>query len=295
MDWDKLRIFQAVADVGSLTRAGAQLGLSQSAVSRQILSLERALNAALFHRHRRGLVLTEQGEILLNASRDMAARLARAETSLIAARAKPSGTLHVIAPATWAIGWLSARLSEFIALYPGIGIELSLAEAEIDASADVAEIAIRMRQPTRPDLVQRRLFTERSHLYAAASYVRQHSAPRRAEELERHRLIVCSAAATGTSDAEWLLAAGVAPERVREPAFKINSRLAAKVAIESGFGLGLLPDYLVYGEARLHRVLPDLRGPSADAFFVYPAELRHAKRISAFRDFLLQKIADWQF
>ena len=67
MDWDKLRIFHAVADAGSLTHAGDTLHLSQSAVSRQIRALEESLNTILFHRHARGLILTEQGELLFKA------------------------------------------------------------------------------------------------------------------------------------------------------------------------------------------------------------------------------------
>jgi len=75
MDWDKLRIFHAVADAGSLTHAGDTLHLSQSAVSRQIRALEESLNTTLFHRHARGLILTEQGELLFDATRSMTKRL----------------------------------------------------------------------------------------------------------------------------------------------------------------------------------------------------------------------------
>ena len=71
MDWDKLRIFHAVAYAGSLTHAGDVLHLSQSAVSRQISSLEESLNTVLFHRHARGLILTEQGELLFEATKTM--------------------------------------------------------------------------------------------------------------------------------------------------------------------------------------------------------------------------------
>ena len=75
MDWDKLRIFHAVADAGSLTHAGESLHLSQSAVSRQIRALEESLNTTLFHRHARGLILTEQGELLFDATQAMVKRL----------------------------------------------------------------------------------------------------------------------------------------------------------------------------------------------------------------------------
>jgi DNA-binding transcriptional LysR family regulator len=82
MDWDKLRVFHAVAEAGSFTHAGDTLNLSQSAVSRQISALEEALQVPLFHRHARGLILTEQGESLNRTVREVFAKLAMTEALL---------------------------------------------------------------------------------------------------------------------------------------------------------------------------------------------------------------------
>src|SRR5919109_5308641 len=97
MDWDKLRIFQAVADAGSFTHAGDALKLSQSAISRQIGALEEQLGVMLFHRHARGLILTEQGELLYRRAREMAGKVATAETLLHANQDKPVGRLKITA------------------------------------------------------------------------------------------------------------------------------------------------------------------------------------------------------
>ena len=97
MDWDKIRIFYTVAEAGSFTRAGDDLGLSQSAVSRQISALERELKAPLFHRHARGLILTEQGDLLFRAARDMKMRLETTRGRLIETSERPSGELKVTA------------------------------------------------------------------------------------------------------------------------------------------------------------------------------------------------------
>ena len=83
MDWDKLRVFQAAAEAGSFTHAGERLHLSQSAVSRQISSLEESLNVALFHRHARGLILTEQGEVLLSTTKDVFTKLSATEALIL--------------------------------------------------------------------------------------------------------------------------------------------------------------------------------------------------------------------
>ena len=95
MDWDKLRIFHAVAEAGSFTHAGELLNLSQSAVSRQISALEESLNVPLFHRHARGLILTEQGELLYRTAHEVFAKLAMAEAQLERKKAnQPSGWLR---------------------------------------------------------------------------------------------------------------------------------------------------------------------------------------------------------
>ncbi|MFM2422954.1 MAG: hypothetical protein RL291_1484, partial [Pseudomonadota bacterium] len=98
MDWDKLRIFHAAADAGSFTHAGDQLRMSQSAVSRQVAALEKDLGVALFHRHARGLVLTEQGELLFRTASEILNKLSTAETLLTDATTKPAGDLRVTAP-----------------------------------------------------------------------------------------------------------------------------------------------------------------------------------------------------
>ncbi|MDE2328724.1 MAG: LysR family transcriptional regulator, partial [Rhodospirillales bacterium] len=95
MDWDKLRVFHAVAEAGSFTHAGDVLNLSQSAVSRQISALEEALAVPLFHRHARGLILTEQGEQLNRTVRDVFAKLAMTEALLAESKERPAGRLKV--------------------------------------------------------------------------------------------------------------------------------------------------------------------------------------------------------
>ena len=75
MDWDKLRIFHAAAQAGSFTHAGENLNMSQSAVSRQVSALEQDLGVPLFHRHARGLILTEQGDQLFRTAHDVLMKL----------------------------------------------------------------------------------------------------------------------------------------------------------------------------------------------------------------------------
>eukprot|EP01034_Spumella_vulgaris_P016817 gene16817-21447_t len=147
MDWDKLRIFQAVADAGSFTHAGESLKLSQSAISRQIGALEEQLGVMLFHRHARGLILTEQGELLYRTARDMAAKVNTAEALLRANQDKPAGRLKIHATVGFGSTWLTTQMHEFIALYPEIDVSLVLSDNELDLGMREADVAIRMVMP----------------------------------------------------------------------------------------------------------------------------------------------------
>ena len=194
MDWDKLRIFQAAADAGSFTHAGETLGLSQSAVSRQVGALEADLGTPLFHRHARGLILTEQGEMLLGAVRDVVLKLDAVRSRLIDSREKPTGELRITSPLGLGANWLAPRLGEFVDLYPEVKLQLLLSDDELDIGMREADVALRLREPSQPDLIRRRLFTVHFHAYASAEYLKKRPQPRKPEDLDYHHLVAFGAA-----------------------------------------------------------------------------------------------------
>jgi DNA-binding transcriptional LysR family regulator len=296
MDWDKMRVFHAVAEAGSFTHAGDALNLSQSAVSRQIGALEASLNTTLFHRHARGLVLTEQGEMLYRTAHEVLAKVAFTEALLADSKDKPSGELKVTTTVALGSIWLAPRIKEFLEIYPDIMVTLLLDDAELDLSKRDADVAIRMRQPVQSDLVHRKLITVHYHIYAAPDYLRRHGTPRTLEDLGKHRLVVYGDnAPTALADLNWLVSGegkGIAPPR---PALQINNIFGIKQAVQSGVGIGALPDYMVHGDNTLVRIMPDVPAPTFEAYLVYPEELRHTKRLAVFRDFLLRMVADWRF
>ena len=177
LDWDKLRVFHAAAEAGSFTHAAETLHLSQSAISRQVSALEHDVGVALFHRHARGLVLTEQGEMLFRTAHDVLMKLETIKSRLTETKDRPSGVLRVTTTVGLGAGWLTERVQEFIELYPEISLQLILANEELDLTMRQADCAIRLRQPQQPDLIQRRLFTVHFHLYAAPSYVAKFGKP----------------------------------------------------------------------------------------------------------------------
>src|SRR4028119_2367848 len=126
MDWDKLRVFHAAAEAGSFTHAGDALSMSQSAVSRQVSALEQELGMPLFHRHARGLILTEQGELLMDTVRDVALKLDGVRGRLADSTSQPSGTLRVTTTIGLGSTWLATRVNEFLDRHPDIHLQLIL-------------------------------------------------------------------------------------------------------------------------------------------------------------------------
>ncbi len=296
MDWDKLRIFHAAAQAGSFTHAGEVLDLSQSAVSRQVGALEQDLGVALFHRHARGLILTESGEELYRTSSDVMEKIEGARAHLVASTEAPSGPLRFTTTIGLGSTWLTQRLHEFVDLYPTIKLQVILDDEELDLSMRKADVAIRLRQPTQSDLIQRRLFTVHMHVYAAESYLGRFGRPETLQDLDDHRIVTPGAPMPShLRDVNWLQIAGRDGREPREPVLRINNLFAVKSAIERGTGIAVLPDYMVEKDSKLVRILPEAEVPSFSTYFVYPAELRNSTRVHVFRDFLLSKAQRWSY
>src|SRR6201996_174559 len=292
MDWDKLRVFHAVAEAGSFTHAGDTLSLSQSAVSRQISALEEALQVPLFHRHARGLILTEQGESLNRTVREVFAKLAITEALLTESKEKPAGKLKVTTSVGFGSSWLAPRLYGFLEAYPHVAVSRLLDDPELDLAMREADGAIRMHPPKQPDLVQRHLLTMQWDIVASPDYLKRHGVPQRAEDLDAHRLVLFGPHHPPVQEINSLAEAGRRPGNPRRAVLEVNSIHAMLLAIRSGIGIAALPDYIVNENPDLVHVLGELKGPKVDVFFVYPEELRNSKRVAVFRDFLLARLAE---
>ncbi len=291
MNWDKLRIFHTVAETRNLTRAGEVLNLSQSAVSRQISNLERNLKTPLFHRHARGLMLTEQGEMLFETTHQVAAKLAMAEALITESKEKPKGPLKISTTVAFGSVWLAPRIHEFLECYPHIDVSIVLADTELDLSMREADIGIRLNAPKEPDLIRRPLMKFRYHVCAAPQYIEKFGLPNSLEDLDHHRIIVYgSDAKPPVPRLNWLLEIGREDGTQRIAALRLNSIYGIFRAVQSGLGIGALPNYMSQEVANLIVLLPNIQGPEVTAYFCYPEEMRNSARITAFRDFLYDKI-----
>lgn len=296
MDWDKLRVFHAAAEAGSFTHAGEALGLSQSAVSRQVSGLELDLQAPLFHRHARGLILTEQGEVLFRTVRDMVMKLDAARTRLSDTRERPRGELRVTTTVGIGTNWLTPRIGEFIELYPDIKVTILLSDDELDLSMREADVAIRVREPVQPDLIRRRLFTMHFHAYASAVYLKRFGEPKTLDDLDSHRILTYGVAAQSYLGAiNSLHFAGRDPKDPRPSTLKVNNISALRRAVENGVGIAILPDYLALSDTNLVRILPQADMPELECFLVYAEELKNVARVRVFRDFLIANAQRWDY
>jgi len=297
MDWDKLRIFQAAADAGSFTHAGETLGLSQSAISRQVSALEQDLGTPLFHRHARGLILTEQGELLLSTVRDVVLKLDAVRSRLVDSREKPHGELRVTTTLGLGAMWLAPRVGEFLELYPEIKLQLLLSDEDLDLGMRQADVGLRFREPSQPDLIRRRLFTVHFHAYASTEYLKKSGQPRNVGDLDGHRLLAYGAP-TATHflyELNSLLTLGREPRNPRVPHIAVNNLGAITRAVESGVGIAVLPDYCIQPNSGLVRLLPQADMPEMDCYLVYAEEMKNVARIQAFRDFLVSKAQRWRY
>ncbi len=292
MDWDKLRIFHAVADAGSLTHAGDSLFLSQSAVSRQIRGLEESLNVVLFHRHARGLILTEQGELLFEATKSIAKKLDAAEARLRDSKDEVFGDLRVTTTLGFGTLWLAPRLPRLYELYPHLKIDLILEERVLDLPMREADVAIRMKEPSQADLVRRRLMEVKIKLFASKDYLAKNGTPLTAEDMAKHRIITQRATDPQVTAGKEFVEQFVSAERTSH--LTVNNYFGILQAALHGLGVGALPDYSASEFPELVNVLPDMESRPIPVYLAYPEELRHSKRVAAFRDFVLAEIADYR-
>ena len=293
MDWNRLRTFRIVTEVGSFTKAGNELGLTQSAVSRQIAGLEKELGTALFIRSGRGLVLTEGGEYFLETVKEMSKHLDLGLARLNELRAMPEGPLRVTTTVGFGSAWLTSRINRFHILYPEIQVSLLLADnLELDLLRRDADCAIRFQPPTDLNLIKRYIASFSYKIYGSKTYLEKHGTPESVDDLAEHELIVYGddAWAPPVERINWLLTEGMPAGEMRKPALRVNSIYGIYRAVESGMGIAALPFYMSERSQELVELFPDIEGPSIPVYFVFPEELRPSRRIDAIRDFLLEEI-----
>ncbi len=295
MDWDKLRIFHAVAEAGSFTEAGDILNLSQSAVSRQISTLESSLGIVLFHRHARGLILTEQGEILSRTAADIMEKINIAEGKLSDTSTQAEGPLVVTVSHFIGTTWLTPRLKKFRDTNPNIHLTVMFDESIVNVGMREADAAIRLHAPKHSDIIAPKIATINFHICASKEYLETRGTPHTIEELSKHSIIAFPPNThSSVREPGWLITLAKVKKNSSN-VLLMNSVYAISKAVRNNMGIAVLPDYLINSYDNIVKIMPNHKRPPIDMFYVYAEERRNSKRIKAFKDFLREMIEDTQF
>lgn len=296
MDWDKLRIFYAVAEAGSFTHAGETLNLSQSAVSRQISTLEESIGVSLFHRHARGLILTEEGELLHKTAAEIFGKLAMIEGQLADSRQLPEGPLRITVAEFIGTTWLAPKLAQLREEHPDIQMTMLLDDRILNLSMREADAAIRLYKPEQQDLVQRHLTDINFHICASKDYLKAKGTPKTVKDLKKHTLIGYPENGPAPfADPNWLFRIAEIEAESGTSTIMMNSIYGIYETVKAGAGIAALPDYLIAKDKDIVKILPEAVRPPVGVYFVYPEERRHSKRIGIFKDFLLKTISETKF
>lgn len=290
LDWEKLRLFDTVADAGSFTEAARRLHMSQPALSRQVQALEEAVGAKLFHRHARGLAMTHEGEQLHRATHDMSETLERTRSAIDISRGRPSGEIRLTTTVSFGSTWLARQMGAFLDRYPDITVTMILADHDVDLAKREADCAIRFHTPYQGELIQKALVPIHHRLCASPEYLAAHGTPHSVADLDAHRLLAYgNAAPDALKGINWALELGHGGSP-RAAALTLNNSFGVLQAVEAGAGIAALPSYLIRFSGKVQVVLPELEGAVFRTFFVYPAELKKSVRVTALRDFLVERM-----
>ena len=291
LDWNLLRAFVLVADLGSLSRAADVLGASQPTLSRQVAALESEVGAALFERVARGLRLTEAGAALLEPARRM---MAAAQALSLAAGGQSktlAGTVRLTASEVVSAFVLPAILARLAEAHPGIEVELVATNRVDNLLEREADIAIRMVQPEQSALITRKLADWPLGFYARSDYLarmaQKMGGPVRADRLGDYRWI-------GFDQSDQMIEGF---RMMGQPvdrhffAFRCDNQIVDLQAVRAGLGIGVVMHHLAAGFLELEPVLPELPLPVLPIWLTAHRELRSVPRIRLVFDFLAEALA----
>jgi len=292
MKWDRLRLFNIVAQTRNITEASYILQMSQSALSRQMKALEHELGVKLFLRNSDGISLTKAGNRLYSSVQVLASDISKTHNQLLEDMDVPSGRLNVTATNAFGALWVAPRMSKFKIAYPEISVALSLRDSEPRVTNFNSDVEVRMTPSSSQDDVQIKLADCRYKIFASKDYLKVNGLPKTTNELDDHKIISYGEDAQPPIDRHrlnWLLTIGKENKRPRKPILEVSSIYGIAKATEVGMGIASLPDWMEFEMIELIEILPQLEGPKMSISLCYNYELRNDSRIKAFKDFMLQE------
>lgn len=255
MDWDRIRIFLAVARSGQILGAARALGLNHATVGRQLTALEEDLGTKLVERQTNGCLLTDAGEVLMRSAEKVESELLQAGTSISGATEQLTGTVRVGAPDGLGNYFLARSLGGLAALHPELTIQLVPLPRTFSLSRREADIVVTLDRPKQGKLIVRKLTDYTLSVYAAAGYEDRHGRITRADDLDGHLFV------THVEDFVYSRALDYAVElgKRMKRHYECGSVVAQMEAVRAGHGIAILHDYAAVQYPELRRLVPSLR------------------------------------
>jgi DNA-binding transcriptional LysR family regulator len=286
-DLSAMAAFVQVVEGRSFSVAARGLGLTRSAVSRQIAGLEDRLGARLLNRTTRRLSLTEAGAVYYEHCARILAEAVAAERAVADLDAAPRGLLRINAPMSFGQNHLGPAVAEFLAVHPALKVELTLDDRVVDLVGEGYDVAVRIAELPPSTLIARRLAVNRRVLCAAPAYLARAGRPRRPEDLTRHACLGYTYLATGN---DWRFRGPDGPVSVRiDGAISANNGDVLRQMGLAGLGILLAPTFIVGDDLRSGALLPlleDWSDADTGIYAVYPPTRHLSPKVRAFVDFL---------
>ncbi len=283
MDWTLVRSFLLTAELGSLSAAARQLGLTQPTIGRHVQELEQTLGVVLFTRTSQGLEPTEAAEQLLDAARAMREAADGLERIASGRAEAVAGTVRITASEMVATHVLPALLAPIRSDHPEIQLEVVATNAIGNLTRRDADLAVRMVRPDQPDLVARRVNRMAVGLFAARDYLDRHGRPAALQDLRDHHLVGLD---RDDSVLRGLAAGGLALRR-EDFAVRADDHAVGWAMVEAGLGIGFGPVFLGRVRPWLERVLPDV-APWLEVWLASHREVVTSRRLRIVADRLAE-------
>ena len=281
--WDDLKYFLAMAEEGSLSAAARKLTVSQPTLSRRLTALEEDIGAEVFLRTRSGLELTSLGAELVQHARHMQDDVHSVERLITGHDSSLKGSVKISCIDIIGTEWLIKHIAPFHEQYPGITVEVTVANTTSDLLRGEADIALRMFRPAQNELIARKIATMNYGYYASRDYIERMGKPETFADLKEHKFVLPHddiLALTSRSSAGYNRAA------LQDAVFRSNNLLALAAAVREGLGIGAHCCMLAHDDANMVRLFGNHLVFSSDLWLVSHADLRRSARIRAMYDYL---------
>lgn len=290
----EMEAFATVVDQGGFTDAAKKLGISKSAVSKHVSSLEARLGARLLNRTTRRVSPTEIGIAYYDRARRVLNDAGEADALVTAMQSAPSGTLRVSIATDFGVNHISPILGKFLHAYPDITVNMVLNNRYVELISEGFDMAIRVGELEDSSLRARKICETRRRMIAAPSYFERYGRPQKIDDLNDHKLLHYS---NSSSNNVWKLTAPSGEKRqVRtEGWLTVNDGQSLLNAAVGGLGIAYLPSFLYAESLRsglLVDVIPDLPVETQGIYAVYPPGRYIQPKVRAFIDFLVERFKD---